>query len=122
MVCSEFVDQISALLNLLSGVIMYPGNQQYIVTSASGQTVITPAYPPGSVPHYVSPTGVCPNKPDVSLSGGGTQVCFLSYYPSQGFASEDRTAGQMQGATSVTYSAQETPPKYEEKEELGHVS
>ena len=115
MVCSEFVDQISALLYLLSGVIMYPGNQQYIVTSASGQTVITPAYPPGSVPHYVSPTGVCPNQPGVSLSGSGTQVCSTSYCPNQEFATEARTAGSMQGVTSVTYSAQGPPPKYEEK-------
>ena len=122
MVCSEFVDQISALLYLLSGVIMYLGNQQYFVTSPSGQTVMTPAYPPGSVLHYVSSTEVCPNQSGVSLTGGGTQVSSTSYYPNQGVTTEARTAGPLQGATSVTYSVQGPPPKYEEKKELGHAS
>ena len=122
MVCSEFVDQISALLYLLSGVIMYPGNQKYIVTNPSGQTVMTPAYPPGSVPDYVLSTGVCPNQSGVSVNVGGTQVSSLSYYPNQGVATEARTAGPMQGATNVIYSVQGPPPKYEKKEELGHAS
>lgn len=46
----EYVDLIFALAYLLLGVILYPGNQHYIVTSACGQTVMLPAYPPGSAP------------------------------------------------------------------------
>lgn len=46
----EYVDLIFALVYLLLGVILYPGNQCYIVTSACGQTVMLPACPPGSAP------------------------------------------------------------------------
>ena len=103
-------------------IIMYPGNQKYIATSASGQTVMTPVYPPGSVPDYVLSTSVCPNQSGVSVSGGGTQVSSLSYHPNQGVATEARTAGPMQSATNITYSVQGPPAKYEKKEELGHAS
>ena len=105
MIYSEFVDLISALLYLLLGVIMYPGNQQYIVTSASEQTVMAPVYPPGSVPHYVSSAGIYPNQSVVSTT----------YYPNQVVATEASTAGLMHGATSVTYSSQGPPPAYQEK-------
>ena len=116
MICSEFVDLISGLVYLLLGVIMYPGNQQYILTSGSGQTVMAPVYPPGSVPDYVSSAGIYPNQAGVSQSGGGALVSSTAYYPNQVVAAEASTAGTMQGATSVTYSNQGPPPAYEEKE------
>ena len=47
---------------------MYPG------TSISGQTVMVPAYPPGSFPRYVSYVGNYPNQAVVSQFGGGAQV------------------------------------------------
>ena len=115
MICSEFVDLISGLVYLLLGVIMYPGNQQYILTSESGQTVMAPVYPPGSVPDYVSSAGIYPNQAGVSQSGGGALVSSTAY-PNQVVAAEASTAGTMQGATSVTYSNQGPPPAYEEKE------
>ena len=119
---SEFVDLISALLYPLLGVIMYPGNQQYIVTSESGQTVMASAYPPGSVPHFVSCAGMYPNQSGVSQCGGAGQVSSTSYYPDQVIATEAKTTRPMQGATSVTYSGQGPPPAYPEKEQLGHAS
>ena len=94
---------------------MYSGNQQYIVTSASGQTVMAPAYPPGSAPHYVSSAGFYPNHAGVSQSVGGAQVSSTTYYPNQVVATEASTTGPMQGATMVTYSSQEPPPAYQEK-------
>ena len=102
---------------------MYPGNQQYVVTSASGQTVMVPAYPPGSVPHYVSSAGNYPNHAIVSQTGGGAQaVASAPYYPNQVVATQASTAGELQGATTVVYSSQGPPPAYEEKEQPVNTS
>ena len=57
----EFIDLISTPVYILLGVVMYAGNQQYIVTSASGQAAVASAYPPGTVFHYVSSAGFYPN-------------------------------------------------------------
>ena len=54
----------------------------------------------------------------LSQNGGGAE---LSSTPYQVAAAEARTAGPMQGAISVTYSGHESPPAYQEKEQLGHV-
>ena len=113
MISSEFFDLISTLLYLLLGVIMYPGNQQYIVTSASGQTVMTSAYPSKIVLHYVSSAEIYPNQSGVSQGEGGAQVSSTTYYPNLVVASEARTAGPMQGATSVTYPDHGPPPAYQ---------
>ena len=66
MICLEFVDLIYTLVYIRLGVIMYPGNQQYIVTYASGQPVMATAYPPGISPHYVSYAGKYPSQASIS--------------------------------------------------------
>ena len=118
----EYVDLISALVYLLLGVIIYPGNQQYIVTSASGQTVMLLAYPPGSVPHYVSHAEIYPSQAGFSQNGGRVHVSSTMYHPNQVVATEASTAGPMKSSTSVTYSSQGPPPTYQEKEQPGHES
>ena len=105
------------------GVIVYPGNQQYVVTSAGGETVMVPAYPLGNVPHSVSSAGNYPNQVVVSQTGGGAQVVSSApYYPNQVVALPASTAGELQGATSVTFSNQVPPPAYVEKEEPVNTS
>ena len=121
MIFSEFVDLISTQVYIILGV-MYAGNQQYVLTSASGQPVMVPAYPPGSDPYYVSSAAFYPNQAGASQSGGGAQVSSTMYYPKQAVATEASTAGPMQGATSVTYSSQGLPPAYQEKEQPGEAS
>ena len=112
MICLQFADLISTLVYLLLGVIMYPGYQQYTLTSASGEAVMAPANPPGRIPHYVSPAGNYPNQAGVAQSGGGTQVSSTTYYPNQAVATDASTPRPMQRATSVTYSTYEPPPAY----------
>ena len=89
----EYVDLIFALAYLLLGVILYPGNQHYIVTSACG-----------------------------SQSGGRAQVSLTMCHPNHLVATEGSAAGPMQSATSVTYSSQGPPPTYQEKEQHSHLS
>ena len=102
---------------------MYSGNQQYVVTSASGQTVMVPAYPPGSFPHYVSSAGTYTNQAVASQTGGGAQfVSSVPYFPNQVVATQASTAGELQGATNVTYSSQGAPPSYVEKEQPVNTS
>ena len=122
MIFLEFIDLISILVYILLGVVMYAGNQQYIVTSASGQAGIASAYPLGSGPHYVSSAAFYPNQAGVSQSRGGAQVSSTTHYPNQVVATEASTAGLMQGTTSVTYSSQGQPPAYQEKEQLVQAS
>ena len=122
MICSEFVDRILTLVFLLLGVIMYSGNQQYILAIASGQTEITHDFPPGSNAQYASSAGIYPNQTGLSQSRGGAQLSSTTYYPNQVVATEARTAAPMQGATSVTYSGHGLPPAYQEQEPPGHAS
>ena len=53
---------------------MYRGNQHYIVTSVSAETVVTLVYPHSSIPHYVSSAGGHRNQASVSQSGGEAHV------------------------------------------------
>lgn len=122
MIFSEFVDLISTQVYIISGVLMYAGNQQYIITSASGQAVMAPAYPSGSALPNVSSAGFYPNQAGVSQSAGGAQVSSTTYYSNQAVATEASTAGSMQGATCVTYSSQGPPPAYQEKKQPGQAS
>lgn len=122
MIFLEFVDLISTQVYIILGVLMYAGNQQYIITSASGQAVMAPAYPSGSALPYVSSAGFYPNQAGVSQSGGAAQVSSTTYYSNQAVATEASTAGSMQGATCVTYSSQGPPPAYQEKKQPGQAS
>ena len=114
MICSEFVDLISALVFHL-GVNMSPGNEQYIVTSTNSQTEMAFVYPPGSVSHYDSSAGTYPNQADLFQSGGKAQVPSKNCYPDSVVATETSTAELTQGTSSVTYSVQGSPPAYQEK-------
>ena len=96
-----------------SSVIVYPGHQQCIVTSASGQTVMVTTFPSGSISHYVSSTGNYPNQAVVSQTGGGAQVVSLApYCLNQVISTQASAAAKWQGAASVTYSNQGPPPEY----------
>ena len=114
MICSEFVDLISALVFHL-GVNMSPGNEQYIVTSTNSQTEMAFVYPPGSVSHYDSSAGTYSNQTDLFQSGGKAQVPSKNCYPDSVVATETSTAELTQGTSSVTYSVQGLPPAYQEK-------
>ena len=114
MICSEFIDLIYAWVCLLLGVIAYPENQQYIVTSTSGQTVMACAYPPGSFPHYVSYAGNYPSQVVVSQSGEGAQVVSsIPYHANQVVSTDTSAAGSGQATASVTYSDHEPPLAYQ---------
>ena len=117
MIYSEFVDLTYTWVYLLLGVIMYPG------TGISGQTVLAPAYPPGNFPCYVSYAGNHPNQPVVSQSGGGAQV--ISSTPShvnQVVSTNASATRAVQDTASVTYSDQEPPPAYQERQQPFHAS
>ena len=112
MIYSEFVDLTYAYLYLLLGAIMYPG------TTISGQSVMAPAYPPGSFPHYVSYAGDYPNQTVVSQSGGGAQVVSSTpCHANQVLSTEASAAGAVQDTASVTYAGQEPPPAYQERQQ-----
>ena len=111
MIYSEFVDLTYAYLYLLLGVIMYPE------TRISGQTVIAPAYPP-AYPHYVSYAGDYSNQTVVSQSGGEAQVVSSTpCHANQVVSTEASAAGAVQDTASVTYSRQEPPPAYQERQQ-----
>ena len=102
---------------------MYPGSQQYTVSSANGQTVMVPTYPSGSISHYVSPARSYPNQAVASQTAGGVQVISsVPYYPNQAVATQASAAAEFQGAASVTYSSQGPPPAYEGKEQCVNTS
>ena len=107
MIYSEFVDLTYTWVYLLLGVIMYPG------TGISGQTVLAPAYPPGNFP----------NQTVVSQSGGGAQV--ISSTPSHAnrvVSTNASAARAVQDTASFTYSDQEPPPAYQERQQPFHAS
>ena len=102
MICLGFADLISTLVYLILGAIMYPGNQQYILISANGEAVMAPVYPPVSVPHYASSTGIYPNQAGIFQIGAAAQVSSTTHYPNQVVPANASTGGPMQGAASVT--------------------
>ena len=102
MICLGFADLISTLVYLILGAIMYPGNQQYILISANGEAVMAPLYPPVSVPHYASSTGIYPNQAGIFQIGAAAQVSSTTHYPNQVVPTNASTGGPMQGAASVT--------------------
>ena len=102
MICLGFADLISTLVYLILGAIMYPGNQQYILISANGEAVMAPVYPPVSVPHYASSTGIYPNQAGIFQIGAAAQVSSTTHYPNQVVPTNASTGGPMQGAASVT--------------------
>ena len=102
MICLGFADLISTLVYLILGAIMYPGNQQYILISANGEAVMAPVYPPVSVPHYASSTGIYPNQAGIFQIGAAAQVSSTTQYPNQVVPTNASTGGPMQGAASVT--------------------
>ena len=117
MICSEFIDLIYAWVYLLLGAIMCPR------TSANGQTVMAPSYPPGSFPHYVLYAGNNQNQAVVWQSGGGAQVVSSTpYHANQVVSTEASAAGSVQDTTSVTNSGQEPPPAYQERQQPFHAS
>ena len=96
---------------------MYPG------TSISGQTVMVPAYPPGIFPRYVSYAGNYPNQAVVSQFGGGAQVISSSpSHANQVILTDASAARAVQDTASVTYSDQEPPPAYQERQQPFHAS
>ena len=111
MICWKSFNLISPLVFPLLGVIMYRGNQHYIVTSVSAETVVTLVYPHSSIPHYVSSAGGHPNQASVSQSGGEAHVSWTTNYTNKVVAPKASTAEPVSVATSVTYSGQEPPPK-----------
>ena len=111
---------VAAQFYLLLGVIVYAGNQQYVVSSAGGQAVMAPAYLPESVPHYVSSGRNYPNE--AVVLGGAQTVSSTPYYPNKVVATEASTTWALQRAESVTYSDQEPPTAYQMKEEPGNAS
>ena len=102
MICLGFVDLISTLVYLILGAIMYPGNQQYILISANGEALMAPVYPPVSVPHYASSTGIYPNQAGIFQIGAAAQVSSTTQYPNKVVPTNASTGGPMQGAASVT--------------------
>ena len=102
MICLGFADLISTLVYLILGAIMYPGNQQYILISANGEAVMALVYPPVSVPHYASSTGIYPNQAGIFQIGAAAQVSSTTHYPNQVVPTNASTGGPMQGAASVT--------------------
>ena len=102
---------------------MYPGNQQYIVTYASGQPVMATAYPPGITPHYVSYAGNYPSQASISQPGGGAHInSSTPCHANQVAATETSETGSVQSTASVTYSGQGPLPAYQEKQQPVHAS
>ena len=117
------MDLIYALVYLLLGVIMYSGNQQYIATITNGKTVKVPAYPPESVPHYVSYPENYPNQAVVSHTVGGAHTVFSTpCHANQVVATVASATSSLQGTASVTYSGQGPPPAYQEKQQPAQAS
>ena len=102
---------------------MYPGNQQYIVTYASGQPVMATAYPPRITPHYVLYAENYPSQAGISQPGGGAHIDFSTpCHANQVAATEASVAGSTQGTASATYPGQGAPPTYQEKQQPAHES
>ena len=84
---------------------------------------MAPAYPPGSIPHYVSYAGNYPNQAVASQTGGRAQVVSSTpCHADQEVAIDGTAAVSVQGPTSVTYSSQGQPPAYQEKQQPFHAS
>ena len=112
-----FIDLNYAWVYLVLGIIMYP------VINANGQTVMAPAYSPGSFPQYISYLVNYPNQAVVSQSAGETQVVSSTpYNANQVVLTEASVVGSVQDTAIVTYSGQEPPPAYQERQQPFHAS
>ena len=87
------------------GVVAYHRNQPYIITNTNGEIRIMPAYPPLSPPQYFS-----------SAINYQSQVNSTIHFNRNSENLTQNAAEAVQDGTRITYSNQEPPLPYEEKE------
>ena len=96
---------------LIIGVVMYHGNQPYIVTNTNGDTIIIAAYPTARHHQDFSSAIYYQNQVVSTMSFNTTSANVTR-----------TTAGAFQGDTSVTHLNQGPPPAYQENEEVVEIS